>query len=274
MFRAGPGGSGRIAAGPWWLRGSCPDLLGFRLTRGWVSGKLQACHSGRIAVLLTGSVTPLVTSGPTSMPSSAWTPHRWWTPSCRTICCAGPGNAHRQDAGFAAWVLAAVRRGIGVADGYADTLGWLSWKSGTVACRAAQVLRWAELCELFPETGAAWREGQITTTAVELIAAARVPGFDDELVAMEAEFLDRARRGDHKSLADAHHSISGPVPGLTVRKPDQPDGVTVAEVGDRGVLAATSPRRDSRPSATRSRRSPGPRPRTTSRRWRTARPRA
>ena len=48
-----------------------------------------------------------------------------------------------------------------------------------------------------PSTGS---EGRITTTAVEMIADARVAGWDEELAAMEPEFLDRAMRGDHKSL--------------------------------------------------------------------------
>ena len=39
-----------------------------------------------------------------------------------------------------------------------------------------------------------------TTGAVEMIAAARVPGHDEQLVACEAEFLEFARRRDHNSL--------------------------------------------------------------------------
>src|SRR6476660_1703697 len=35
----------------------------------------------------------------------------------------------RQDATFAAWVLAAHRQGIGVVDGYVDMVGWLAWKT-------------------------------------------------------------------------------------------------------------------------------------------------
>ena len=66
---------------------------------------------------------------------------------------------------------------------------------------SAGSFRRAELCELLPGTGAAWREGRITTTAVELITAARVSGCDEDLVAMEETFLDFARRGDHKHLS-------------------------------------------------------------------------
>src|SRR5690242_9133431 len=72
----------------------------------------------------------------------------------------------RADAGFAAWTLAAVRRQVGVEDGYVDSIGWLAWKTGKTRAELRKLLRCAELCELLPETGAAWRDGQITTTAV------------------------------------------------------------------------------------------------------------
>ena len=98
-----------------------------------------------------------------------------------------------EDAVFATWVLAAVRTGIGVEDGYLDTIGWLSWKSGRSRGELRTIVRLGELCELLPATGQAWRDGRITTAAVEMIAAARVPDHDEELVAMEDEFLDPAR---------------------------------------------------------------------------------
>ena len=141
----------------------------------------------------------------------------------------------REDAVFAAWVLAAVRNQVGVEDGYVDTIGWLSWKTGTPRAELRRIIRHAELCELLPETGAAWKSGAITTTAVALIADARVKDFDDELVATESEFLDFARRGDHKSLqmVTQHFRACARADGS---KPDPADGVTVAEVGDRGVL--------------------------------------
>ena len=140
----------------------------------------------------------------------------------------------REDAGFAAWVLAAVRNGVGVADGYVDTIGWLSWKTGKSRGELRKLLRWAELAELLPETGQAWRDGRITTSAVELIASARVEGCDAELAAMEPEFLDRAMRGDHKSLKmlTQHFRACARADGS---KPDPADTFTVAEVGDRYI---------------------------------------
>src|SRR3954468_24226030 len=107
----------------------------------------------------------------------------------------------RDDAAFAGWVVAAVRRQVGVEDGYVDTIGWLAWKTGISRSELRKVVRLAELCELLPDTGDAWRDGKISTNAVEMIAAARVPNCDDELRAMEEEFLERAKRGDHKTLA-------------------------------------------------------------------------
>src|SRR6478736_6561053 len=90
----------------------------------------------------------------------------------------------REDATFSDWVLAAVRRQVGVEDGYVDTIGWLSWKTGKSRAELRKMIRLAELCELLPETGAAWRDGKVSTAAVEMIADARVAGFDDELVAI------------------------------------------------------------------------------------------
>jgi hypothetical protein len=149
----------------------------------------------------------------------------------------------REDAIFAGWVLAAVRRGIGVEDGYVDTIGWLAWKTGTPGAELRRIVRRAELCELLPDTGTAWTEGAITTTAVEMIAGARVKDCDAELVAMEPEFLDRAMRGDHQSLKilTQHFKECARADGS---KPAPPDGLTMAEVGDRfvrrGDLAKTS----------------------------------
>src|SRR6478609_9190076 len=141
----------------------------------------------------------------------------------------------REDATFAAWTLAAVRRQVGVEDGYVDTIGWLSWKTGISRSDLRRVVRLAELCELLPATGDAWRDGKVSTAAVEMIAGARVTGFDEELVAIESEFLDRAMRGDHKTLAmlTQHFRACARADGS---KPDQPDGVTVADVGDRIAL--------------------------------------
>src|SRR6476619_3462480 len=76
----------------------------------------------------------------------------------------------REDAVFAIWTLAAVRRQVGVSDGYADTIGWLSWKTGKPRAELGRIVRLAELCELLPETGRLWQDGRITTTAVEMIA--------------------------------------------------------------------------------------------------------
>src|SRR3954452_19005336 len=59
----------------------------------------------------------------------------------------------REDAIFATWTLAAVRRGVGVSDGYADTIGWLAWKTGKPRAELRKVVRMAELCELLPATG-------------------------------------------------------------------------------------------------------------------------
>src|SRR4051812_31834303 len=68
----------------------------------------------------------------------------------------------REDAVFASWVLAAMRRQVGVEDGYVDTVGWLAWKTGLPRAAVRRIVRLAELCELLPTTGDAWRTGSIT----------------------------------------------------------------------------------------------------------------
>ena len=190
------------------------------------------------------------------MPSSAWTLSRCSTTTLGTDLLRFAAATRPAGRGLRGLGARRGARGVGVEDGYVDTIGWLCVEVREVARRAAQDrCDWAELCELLPETGAAWREGRITTTAVELIAAARVPDCDAELVAVEAEFLDRAQRGDHKSL----RMLDDPFPACARAdgsKPDQPDGVTVADVGDRGVLRGDFAKPASRRSATPSRRSP------------------
>lgn len=138
----------------------------------------------------------------------------------------------RLEAAFADRALAANRRGIGLADGHRSTPAWLAWKAGMHRGTVSRSLRHAEVCELLPATGRAWREGEITAAAVELIAAARVPGADDALVAVEDEFLDPARRGDHRTLRTLteHFALCARAEG-SVPAPD--DGVTLAPVGDR-----------------------------------------
>jgi hypothetical protein len=128
--------------------------------------------------------------------------------------------------------VAANRRGVGLVDGHASTPAWIAWKAGMTRGAVARSIRHAELCEVLPETGAAWRDGTIRTTAVELIANARVEGCDEDLAVMEPEFLDRARRGDHKSLRilTEHFKACARADGS---KPEPPDGIKLATVGDR-----------------------------------------
>src|SRR4029079_15875568 len=68
-----------------------------------------------------------------------------------------------------------------------------------------------------------------------MIANARVPDFDEELVAIEGEFLERAERGDHKTLGmlTQHFRKCARADGS---KPEPSDGLTIAPVGDRTVL--------------------------------------
>jgi hypothetical protein len=141
----------------------------------------------------------------------------------------------RLEAAFSDRTLAANRRGVGLADGHRSTPAWLAWKAGMHRGAVNRSLRHAEVCELLPETGRAWRDGEITAAAVELIANARVPGADDALVAVEEEFLDRARRGDHRSLGvlTRHFALCARADGSA---PAAPDGLSFVPVGDRHAL--------------------------------------
>ncbi len=57
-----------------------------------------------------------------------------------------------------------------------------------------------ELGEVLPDTHEAWRAGRISSGAVRIMRSARVPGFDDELAAVEPELLAAALTKDLRSL--------------------------------------------------------------------------
>jgi hypothetical protein len=215
-------------------RGLCPGFLVFRLTSVRVFGKMTSMAFGSDRGSSDGFCDPvgdlrtavdgLVDLDLLTMPDS----------EVGTDLLRWSRQRDREDAAFATRVLAAVRRGVGVSDGYVDTLGWLHWKTGKARAELRKMLRCAELCELLPVTGQAWRDGTISTTAVELITAARVKDCDEDLAAMEATFLDFARRGDHKRLQQVtqHFRACARADGS---KPAPPDEFSVAFVGDRCV---------------------------------------
>lgn len=138
----------------------------------------------------------------------------------------------RLDAVWAEWSLAAERRQVGMADGHPSTRAWLAWQSGRSRGEINRTIRRAETAERLPETGQAWRAGGIPTGAVELIDAARVEGCEDEFAACEAQFLDFARRRDHRSLriVTQHFRKYALADG---RGPEIADGLTLSPVGDR-----------------------------------------
>ncbi len=127
------------------------------------------------------------------------------------------------------------RRGVGAEDGHASTAVWIRWKTGQTLTDVHRTQKQGELAELLPATGRAWRDGQITTHAVELVARARVAGHDVELAACEPQFLDLATRHDHRSLriATEHFARCARADG---NRPLEEDGVSLARVGDRTVI--------------------------------------
>ena len=137
----------------------------------------------------------------------------------------------RADALFAEWAHAAHRRGACTVDSYKSTKSWLTWKTGMHPGHVQLAIDTASVSKLLPEIGAGWRDGTITTAAVEAIASARVASHDEKLRALEAEFLDLARRGDHPSLRrattyfKAHARADGTAPA-------EPDGLRLSKVLD------------------------------------------
>ena len=254
----------RIAAGPR-RRGLCPDFLGFRLTSVRLFGKLQAMSFGADRGIWSGFCDPvgdlrtavdrLVDQDPPERPRREWA----------RICCGSgsrsTGTTRRSRVDLAA--VASVGRSAS-RTGTSTRSAGSRWKTGTSRSELRRVVRLAELCELLPETGPAWRDGKITTTAVEMIAGARVADFDEELVAIEAEFLDFARCAVTTralQMLTQHFRACARADGS---KPEPPDEFTVADVGDRVCgRFDVDQGRPGRPSATRSRSSPGHRPRTT-----------
>lgn len=135
-------------------------------------------------------------------------------------------EADRIEAVLAELTMAANRRGIGLEDGHQSTPAWLRWRTGQTLTEIRRAERLGQVAELLPDTGRAWRTGEITSHAVALIAQARIEGADDDLVATEPRFLEAARRGDHRSLrilaqhfanfARADGSAPQPVGGLSL----------------------------------------------------------
>ena len=137
----------------------------------------------------------------------------------------------RADAIFADWTFAAHQRGACGVDGYKSTKSWLKWKTGMHPGQIQRTINAAGISELLPEIGAGWRAGTVSSAAVEAIASARVAGHDTKLAALEPEFLDFARRGDHPSLrrACAYFKAHAQADGTA---PAEPDGLRLSPVLD------------------------------------------
>ena len=128
-------------------------------------------------------------------------------------------------------------RGVGSVDGAASTAAWLRHRAGMRMGDAKAAIECGAVCELLPETGRAWRDGEITTGAVRVIAEARVKGFDDELQACEQEFLQAARARDMKKLrAEVEHFRT--LARRDGKKPRKLDGLHVSSTfGNRTALS-------------------------------------
>ncbi|MEP6625421.1 MAG: hypothetical protein ABJC79_13330 [Acidimicrobiia bacterium] len=137
----------------------------------------------------------------------------------------------RMDGVFARWAVGAQGRGIGLADGHASLPAWLGWNTGIRRATVNHELRVGAVADLLDETGAAWRNGEISTGAMETIAWARVAGHDEKLAACERELLDLARRGKHAELRKATDHFRNLARG-DGREPERCNGFTVSKLLD------------------------------------------
>ncbi|MGZ4691257.1 MAG: DUF222 domain-containing protein [Acidimicrobiia bacterium] len=144
----------------------------------------------------------------------------------------------RQEAAFARLARAAHVRGIGSIDGAASTASWLRHRAGMREGDAKAAIECGEVCDVIPETGRAWRDGEISTGAARTIIAARVAGHDETLAACEPELLALARRNDLRSLrrAAAHFRKLALADGC---EPRAHDGLSLSRLFDgRTVISA------------------------------------
>ena len=109
----------------------------------------------------------------------------------------------RLEAQFARLVFAGHQRGIGSVDGSPSTAAWLRRRTGMREGDARAAIEAGEVCEVLPETAAAWRSGEISTGAARTIIGARVKGHDAKLRAVEPALLALARDGVTRQLQQA-----------------------------------------------------------------------
>ena len=137
----------------------------------------------------------------------------------------------RLEAVFAEYTLGAHRRGVCGHDAMRSTPAWLAWQTGLGRGQVRRTIDTADLAELLPTMGQAWRDGRVSTNAMEAIAAARVPGHDDTLAACEPEFYDLARRGDHQGVRRAAEAFKH-LARADGTMPIEPDGLRLSKVLD------------------------------------------
>ena len=129
-----------------------------------------------------------------------------------------------------------------------------------------------ELGEVLPATRTAWRDGKISSGAVRIMRSARVPGFDDELAAVESELLAAALKKDFWSLGRMAQHFKRCARRDGDRPPEK-DGLRASMVGDRLALDADIGGLNAETISPRpSMRSPIGRPRVMTGAWRNVKP--
>src|SRR4051812_12926997 len=80
----------------------------------------------------------------------------------------------RLEGAFAQLAYAGHVRDVGSVDGAASTASWLRHRAGMREGDAKAAIECGAVCELLPEVGRAWRDGDISSGGARTIAAARV----------------------------------------------------------------------------------------------------
>ena len=156
------------------------------------------------------------------------------SPSLTDVCLSADvirlrAQIGRLEAVFAEYTLGSHRRGLCGHDAMRSTPAWLAWQTGLGRGQVRRAIDTAELAELLPTMGQAWRDGRVSTNAMEAIAAARVPGHDEKLAACEDEFYGLARRGDHKGVRRAAEAFKH-FARADGTMPIEPDGFRLSKV--------------------------------------------
>ncbi len=106
----------------------------------------------------------------------------------------------RLEAQIARRVSRADHRGVALGDGAATLAAWLRAHAGLGEGEAHSLVRCASSLEAMPATADAFEAGEIGTTKMRLLTAARAPGYEAPLAEVETALVEVARVGTMRDL--------------------------------------------------------------------------